>query len=117
VILETDIVSTYYKFKYRRHRPYNEDSTLHPCIPIPSDNVAYPSAHAARGLALAEIFSQIFPEKKEQIMKQGYQIGTNRVLGGVHHPSDIVAGQKIAEEVVAHLRSKYSYNPTDDDQE
>ena len=36
-------------------------------------------------------------------MKQGLQIGENRLIGGVHHPSDVVAGRILAVQVMDDL--------------
>jgi hypothetical protein len=48
---------------------------------------------------LVQKASAKFPNKKEIIMKQAEQIGLNRVIGGVHHPSDIQAGQYMAQQL------------------
>lgn len=102
VIARTAVAVFYYKTKFKRPRPFNEDSTLAPCIRLPHD-MAYPSGHAATGYALALALSKKFPEKKDIIMKQGLQIGENRLIGGVHHPSDVLAGQDLAAQVVKHM--------------
>ena len=84
-----------YKDMYPRPRPYRVDETLYPCIYRPSGNRAYPSAHAALGVVLSHFLANYFPYKKEIILKQGMQIGVNRLIGGVHHPSDVIAGQEL----------------------
>ena len=61
---------------------------------------AYPSGHSTVGYALALALAKKFPYKKDLILQQGLKIGENRLIGGVHHPSDVVAGRKLAEQVV-----------------
>jgi acid phosphatase (class A) len=93
-------ITDVFKNKFQRTRPYLVDSTLHPCVSEPNNGYrSYPSSHAAIGLAIALVFAKKFPAKRDAILKQGYQIGVNRLIGGVHHPSDVVAGQTIGRQI------------------
>ena len=104
VFAKTAIAVYYFKTKFKRSRPYNEDSSLIPCIRKPgAHDMAYPSGHATAGFALALALSNKFPAKRDLIMKQGLQIGENRLIGGVHHPSDVVAGRILAVQVMDDL--------------
>ena len=89
-----------FKDLYLRMRPYNEDSTLHPCILMPGGSRAYPSGHSAVGIVLADFLAKKFPAKRDRILAQGKQVGINRLIGGVHHPSDVVAGQSLGRQIV-----------------
>ncbi|MBU6154551.1 MAG: phosphatase PAP2 family protein [Bdellovibrionales bacterium] len=101
VIAKAMIPVVYFKKRFQRPRPYRADSSLSPCISKPKfGNDAYPSGHSTIGYALALVLAEKFPEKRELILKQGIKIGENRVIGGVHHPSDVIAGRKLAEQVV-----------------
>ncbi len=101
VIAKTAVAVFYFKQIFRRDRPFNVDNTLNPCIQKPkSGDFAYPSGHSATGYALALALSRKFPEKKDIIMAQGLKIGDHRLLGGVHHPSDVQAGRELAEQIV-----------------
>ncbi len=99
ILMRVGVAVYYFKHKFKRQRPYHEDTTLQPCIRKPND-LSYPSGHATTGYALALVLSKRFPEKKELIMKQGLQIGENRLIGGVHHPSDVEAGRELARQLV-----------------
>ena len=99
VLAKVGVAVFYFKKKFKRPRPYNEDSTLIPCIHKPRD-LAYPSGHSTSGYALALALAKKFPAKKDIILQQGYQIGENRLIGGVHHPSDVEAGRKLAAQIV-----------------
>lgn len=92
-----------YKDFYHRMRPYNEDPTLHPCIVKPNGSRAYPSSHSAVGIVLAAFLAQKFPAKKAAILEEGNQVGINRLIGGVHHPSDVAAGQSLGKQIVKDL--------------
>lgn len=83
---------------FKRPRPYLTDSALTPCIEKES-SYAYPSGHAALAHYMAHKISQIFPKKKSALLKRAEEVSWNRVLGGVHHPSDIAAGKKLGLEL------------------
>lgn len=93
-----------YKVHFARPRPYNVDATLKPCISMPKGNMAYPSAHATAGALIGTILADLFPNRASALKAQGLQIGTNRVLGGVHHPSDIEAGETLALKIYEALQ-------------
>lgn len=94
----------YFKQKFKRARPFRTDTSLNPCISKPGKaDYAYPSGHSTTGYALALALARKFPYKRDLIMKQGLQIGENRLIGGVHHPSDVAVGRKLAEQVVKNM--------------
>jgi len=93
---------TFYKLKYRRARPFVTDRTLTPCIDLPSSyDWSYPSGHAAIGYALSLALAKKYPEKRDAILAQGLKIGENRLIGGVHHPSDVAAGRELAKQIMS----------------
>lgn len=73
---------------WNRPRPPMDDPSLKP-----DKEQSYPSGHSTRATAMAEILEQLFPEKKEAIETRGQQIGFDRVILGVHYPSDVLAGR------------------------
>ncbi len=83
---------------YKRPRPYLRNTAIKPCISLES-STAYPSGHAAMGRAVGKILADKYPDRAEEIMVVANQVGTNRVIGGVHHPSDVVAGRKLGDEL------------------
>jgi acid phosphatase (class A) len=101
VFAKAGIAVYYFKNHFKRPRPYITDNSLTPCIPkVHNSYMSYPSGHSAAGYALALALAKKFPYKKDIILQQGLKIGENRLIGGVHHPSDIIAGRKLAEQVV-----------------
>jgi acid phosphatase (class A) len=60
---------------------------------------SYPSGHATRGTLLARILAELAPERREALLRVGHQIGYDRVVGGVHYPSDVLAGDRLGDAV------------------
>ena len=86
------------KSLFKRPRPYIRNPLIIPCISKES-SYAYPSGHTTFSRYLALALSRIHPEKEEALMKRADEIALGRVIGGVHHPSDIEAGKKLADEL------------------
>ena len=76
------------KNHWNRPRPYDTDLKLEPCIHREKSK-AYPSGHATTAQVFGRILSDIFSDRKKAIMARSAQIGEDRLIGGVHHPSDV----------------------------
>lgn len=83
------------KKHHLRPRPQMTDARVKPAIE-PEFSPSYPSGHATRGLAFALVLAELAPDHRDALLAQGRQIGVDRVIGGVHFPSDIEAGQRLA---------------------
>ena len=83
------------KSHFARPRPYEIDSAIEPVVPKPG-NDSYPSGHAAMAYADAIILARLVPARKSDIMARARQYAQNRVIGGVHYPSDVEAGRVAA---------------------
>lgn len=81
---------------YKRPRPYVANPDIRPCIPMEQTTSAYPSGHTIVAHYLAQVLAEKFPQRRQAIEQRAEQIAENRVLGGVHHPTDIAAGKKLA---------------------
>jgi len=90
------------KKNWHRARPQKADPRIHPCVKLET-NGSYPSGHAAQGIIWATILSEIYPEQREQLMARGQEIGEDRVIGGVHYPSDVEAGQELGAAIAKKL--------------
>jgi acid phosphatase (class A) len=77
---------------YGRLRPPYVDSDVHPCVALETSK-SYPSGHSTSGTVLARILAEIAPDKHDALIARGKQIGDDRVLGGMHFPSDVAAGR------------------------
>jgi acid phosphatase (class A) len=83
------------KHHYARPRPYVSWPELEPAVQREPSS-AYPSGHASWGLLEASLLASLEPSRAEAILARGRQVGYDRVLAGAHHPSDVVAGQRLA---------------------
>jgi acid phosphatase (class A) len=81
---------------------------IHPCLPL-ERSYSYPSGHAVAGIVWATLLSEIFPEKRDALMARGKQIGDDRVLAGVHYPTDVIAGRKLGEEIARRLLADQAF--------
>lgn len=86
--------STPVKKHFGRQRPYVVDKRVKPATE-PEATPSYPSGHATRGILLATILSEIAPEQKTALMERGREIGWDRVIAGIHYPSDVFAGRTL----------------------
>ncbi len=83
---------------YRRPHPYQVDAGLHPACPPkkPVADESYPSGHALRGWLLALTLAELAPEKRDRILARAEGYAHNRLICGVHYPSDIEASKALA---------------------
>ena len=86
------------KTKWGRARPYLTDPSLTPCVEK-EDSFAYPSGHATLGELYGKVFAFAYPAQSEVFLWRAKTYGQDRVLGGVHHPSDVKAGQAFADHL------------------
>jgi hypothetical protein len=101
-LADTKIVTNAAKLTWRRVRPPLAEPRIHPCVKL-EHTASYPSGHATRGIVWATLLAEIFPDKRDAILARGKQIGDDRVLAGMHYPSDVVAGQKLGAEIAVKL--------------
>jgi acid phosphatase (class A) len=93
---EVDAAASKLKDRYMRLRPFNIDSSIVPCI-SGVGGWSYPSGHAAIARIYALLLSDLEPERRLEFIVRADEAALNRVIGGVHYPSDIEAGKKMAD--------------------
>jgi len=86
------------KDTFNRKRPFEITKKTKLFVPIES-TPSYPSGHSTRATLWALVLAQIFPDQKDALMARARQVGDDRVLGGVHFPSDVEAGRKLAAAI------------------
>lgn len=98
VFNDTDYFVNGVKARFNRPRPYLRFNSIHICID-PNPTTSYPSGHSAISRAMARTLGLIFPDRADAFLRLGNQAAMNRMIGGVHHPSDVRAGQAIGDLV------------------
>jgi acid phosphatase (class A) len=91
---------------WKRTRPHLlYPDLVKPVVPL-SKSGSYPSGHTTVGTLMGVVLANMLPEKKEAIMARAWEFGWNRVIGGIHYPSDIEAGRisgiSIAQTIMQH---------------
>jgi membrane-associated phospholipid phosphatase len=56
---------------------------------------SFPSAHTATAVGLALVLSSLYPHGRKLFAVFAIAVGCQRVLGGAHFPSDVVAGAAV----------------------
>jgi acid phosphatase (class A) len=87
---------------YKRPRPYNYDSSLHPVCKTDKEP-SYPSGHSMSGYLLAFTMAEIVPEKKQEILVRADDYAHNRVVCGVHYPTDTEASRRMAYAIFGNM--------------
>lgn len=73
-------------------------------IPLVSEGEgSYPSGHSTRGMADALILAELVPDARQALLDRGRRIGFDRVIAGVHFPSDVVAGRVLGQAIARAL--------------
>jgi acid phosphatase (class A) len=98
VEIDTDAVAFEAKRFWNRPRPYDLDPRIKPAIDK-HPSAAYPSGHSSRAYSWAIVMGELFPQRKDALLARAAQVAQDRVIGGVHYPSDITAGRKVGTEV------------------
>lgn len=81
---------------YSRPRPFVVNPKIKPCA-AKEKSGSYPSGHAAIPRVMAYLLSDWDPARKDAFFKRADDIAQTRLMAGVHHPSDIIAGKLFAD--------------------
>jgi acid phosphatase (class A) len=85
------------KNHFNRPRPFVEDPHVMPVVR--AGNGSYPSGTATFAYAVAILLADMVPEKAPAIFTRAASYAHNRVVAGVHYPTDI-AGGRIAASMI-----------------
>lgn len=89
------------KAHFNRPRPFVVDRDVKPAVEEPS-GPSYPGGHATFAYLDAIVLSYMVPEKADAIFSRAARFANNRVIGGVHYPTDSEAG-RISASVIANV--------------
>ena len=93
---EQSVAGSALKAVFARPRPYQADKTLHPVCAVTTLPNSYPSGHALTGYLEAFTLAEIVPERRAEILARADDYAHNRLVCGVHYPSDIEASRRVA---------------------
>jgi acid phosphatase (class A) len=102
VIQDTTAIFLSTKDVWNRPRPFSVSKDVHAIGELPTSG-SYPSGHATRGQLTAIILANMVPEKSAEIFARGREYGENRVVAGVHFPTDIEGGRLSATAIAVAL--------------
>jgi acid phosphatase (class A) len=97
------------KDAWHRPRPFVVDAADVQAIGERPASGSYPSGHATRGWLTAILLANMVPEKSTELFARGREYGENRVLAGVHFPSDVEAGRLSATAIMTALMQNESF--------
>jgi acid phosphatase (class A) len=92
---------------WKRPRPYTVDPTL--AGGKLETSFSYPSGHSTEATVLALTLADLFPEKREEILAIGRNIGWHRVKIARHYPTDIYAGRVFAQAIFREMKSNAAF--------
>jgi len=96
-----DVNTIIFKFKYYFNRPRpHQYSDLDEIENKGGKSPSYPSGHSTTGAVIAELLSEQFPEHSEDFRVMGTELGYNRIIAGLHHMSDHLAGLQLASQII-----------------
>jgi acid phosphatase (class A) len=97
---------------WKRPRPHLYSDLVRPVVPL-SKSGSYPSGHATVGTLMGIELANMLPEKRAEIMARAWEFARNRVVGGIHYPSDIemgrISGTVIAQTISTHPDFKQEF--------
>jgi acid phosphatase (class A) len=90
------------KDAFNRARPHKLEPRLKPVLELPTSS-SYPSGHATWAYVTALVLADMVPERRLQLLERADEFSRNRVIAGVHYPSDLESGRMLAAVFVAFL--------------
>lgn len=97
IALDLDEAVTNMKERWERPRPFVAyPAQAEPCIKK-AGGYSYPSGHSTFSRVFANVLTDIVPERKAEFFAKADEIALDRVIGGVHYPTDIAAGKAFGD--------------------
>lgn len=86
---------------FGRVRPFLANPDVVKAYAKPSKSGSYPSGHTTRVTIMAIVLAAMVPEKKAEIWARASDYAESRVVGGVHYPTDVLAGWRTGTAMAA----------------
>ena len=95
VLEDESLLNSTLKNRFHRLRPYQEHSEVKPLFQV--EQFSYPSGHSSGSNTMATILGHLFPDKAAALDARADSVGHGRIVAGVHYPSDVEEGKKLAK--------------------
>ena len=93
---------------YKYARPYRWSSAVavlpqlvQAKSPTPATDGGFPSGHSAEATRNAIGMAYVLPERYQELVGRGLELGESRILAGMHSPLDVIGGRVQAQAVAA----------------
>jgi acid phosphatase (class A) len=97
------------KDRYGRPRPYVIDPRVVPCLPK-EESASYPSGHSILAGLVGNVLAELYPAHKALFYSKVHEISKNRIIAGLHYPSDTVAGEEFGKRIFMALKQNRNYS-------
>jgi acid phosphatase (class A) len=90
------------KDNWKRPRPFETSKEVQAVGNLPKGS-SYPSGSSTAGYLTAIVLANMVPEKAAALLVRGRETGFNRLVLGVHYPTDVEGGRILATAVATSL--------------
>ncbi len=87
------------KDTFRRERPYKAFPDVVKVLVTAEHGYSYPSGHSTRAWLFALVLGDLQQVSRNALLASAMQVCNDRVIGGMHYPSDMMASRVLAEEL------------------
>lgn len=91
---------------YKYPRPYRWSSAVKvvPALvpvesPTPNTDGGFPSGHTNAGMLNSMAMAYAMPERFQEMLSRGLELGENRILAGMHSPLDVMGGRMLSAAI------------------
>jgi autotransporter-associated beta strand protein len=67
--------------------------------PTPATDGGFPSGHTNAGMLNSLAMAYALPERFQEMISRGLELGENRILAGMHSPLDVMGGRMLAHAI------------------
>ena len=104
-LLMDDVNALSMRFKYMFNRPRPKQLAAQKGLELvthegtSANSPSYPSGHSVAGRVLGKALADRYPNFAEDFEKIGATIGLNRLIAGLHYPTDHAAGVMLGDQI------------------
>lgn len=96
------------KRHFARLRPHMNEPKIEPVV-RKSTSGSWPSGHATVGWLMAIVLADMVPEKRAALFDRASEYAESRLIGGIHHRSDLVVGRQSGALIAMTLAARRDF--------